>query len=376
MAGDPTYQMEAKGIRVAFDPGTGQLALFEVERQGRRIAPFARVPWADRPNDPGRFPPDMPPHLRAMSGDFFCAPFCADDRDGAPPHGWPANARWDHVETVATRDGTTARFRLTRQVAGAIVDKIWALRDNHPFLYQRHLFSGGHGAIPVAHHVMLDLRTGGLLRLSPKLWAETPDQPPEPGRSVLRYPSRSADLSTFPGINGPVDLLHYPIGRQHEDFVMLIDDPAVTHGWATVVRPAFGDVAILVKSATQLPQTMMWFSNGGRDHAPWCGEHVGVLGIEEACSFGPHGWNASIAPNTLTVQGIATAIDLGKAPVVGISVVIGALPTAALTGLHLGIEGSEVLLGDGSRAPFDAAWLARPHQNQQLLPPGPGSPCD
>ena len=47
-----------------------------------------------------------------------------------------------------------AVFRLRRKVMGATVDKILTLRDDHPFLYQEHVFSGGSGAISVAHHPM------------------------------------------------------------------------------------------------------------------------------------------------------------------------------------------------------------------------------
>ncbi len=80
----PVHILEARGIRVALDLALGQLAVFEVFRDGRTIAPFARVPWADASDDPGRFAADMAPHLRRMSGDFFCAPFCADCPPSAP----------------------------------------------------------------------------------------------------------------------------------------------------------------------------------------------------------------------------------------------------------------------------------------------------
>ena len=193
------HQMNARGIQVALDLGLGQLAQFQVLRGASVIAPFARVPWADMPDDPARFAADMAPHLRRMSGDFFCAPFCADDVEGAPAHGWTANAAWALVGEDRFDGGVTARFRLGHRIAGAQVEKIWTLRDDHPFLYQEHRFTGGTGFLPVAHHAMLDLRGGGLLRFSPKAWAETPGAELEPGRSVLRYPAEGADLTAFPG---------------------------------------------------------------------------------------------------------------------------------------------------------------------------------
>lgn len=357
MPSEHLHDLSARGIRVTLDGESGQLARFEVERGSRRIAPFARVPWADGPDDPARFAAGMGAHLRRMSGDFFCAPFCADDVEGGPFHGWPANALWELAETQTLPDGVMARFRLAKTVAGASVDKIWVLRDDHPFLYQRHDFTGGTRAIPLAHHAMVDLRTGGLLRFSPKLRAESPAKEMEPGRSLLVYPGESADPTAFPGRDGPVDLTRYPFGRRHEDFAMLIDDPAQSLGWATALRPACGDVAMLLKPVARLPQTMLWISNGGRDYEPWCGQHVGVLGIEEACSFGAAGWAASVAPNRLTAEGIATAVDLSAAPVVRIATAMGALPCDAADGVDLALTAGGVRLSDGSTAPFDASWL-------------------
>jgi hypothetical protein len=350
------HPLSARGIRVALDPELGQLALFEVTRGTRRIAPFARVPWADQ-HDPPRLPPGAPPHLMRMSGDFFCAPFGIDDVEGAPLHGWTANSGWALAAQYTLPDGEEARFRLDRRVAGAVVEKVWRLRDDHPFLYQRHEFHGGTRSVPVAHHAMVDLRTGGRLAFSPRLWAETPGAALEPGRSVLAYPARSPDLSAFPGRDGPIDLTRMPLGRRHEDFVMLVDDTAQVLGWTTALRPAMGDVALLIKRIAQLPQTMLWISNGGRDRAPWGGQHVGVLGIEDACALAGEGWAAALAPNRLTAQGIATALDLTAAPVVTVSSVIGALPTDAVDPLHLVADRHQVRLSDGTVAPFDGAWL-------------------
>lgn len=352
----PLHEMTARGIRVALDLGLGQLARFQVLREGRVISPFARVPWADLSDDPARFPASMDPHLRRMSGDFFCAPFCADDVDGAPSHGWTANSEWTLAEETRFDGGVTARFALGPRIAGAQVEKIWTLRDDHPFLYQEHRFTGGTGLLPVAHHAMLDLRGGGLLRFSPKAWAETPGAELEPGRSVLRYPATGADLAAFPGAGGPVDLTRYPIGARHEDFVMLVDDPAQRLGWVTALRPSLGDVAVMVKPVAVLPQTMLWFSNGGRDQAPWNGGHVGVLGIEEACALGIEGRRAATRPNRLTAQGVATALDLGAGPV-SVRTALGAAPCAAQTGQSLTLTATAAILQDGTSLPFDAAHL-------------------
>ena len=350
------HKLQARGISATLDLGLGQLHSLVVRRNARDINPWARVPWADAPDDGTRFGAEMPPHLRRMSADFFCAPFVLDDVDGAPAHGWPANGRWSLVSDLPIENGREATFVLEEKVAGARVHKVWTLLDDHPFLYQCHRFTGGNAALPMAHHMMLDLRRGGLLAFSPKLWAQTPASPIDAGaegaHSVLHYPAKSNDLTSFPSRIGAVDLTRYPIADQHDDFVMLVDDPSVELGWATALRPASHDVAMLIKPVSTLPQTMLWLSNGGRSYAPWNGEHVGVLGIEEACSFGASGRIASTRHNPLTELGIATAIDLRAAKIVEIRTAMGALPSSARTPLRLRIEAERVVLSDGTSAPF------------------------
>lgn len=358
----PLHTIYAAGISATLDLGLGQLHRLVVERDGRLINPWARVPWADGPDNPERFTPEMPTHLRRMSGDFFCAPFVLDDVEGAPPHGWTANGSWSLKDDRPIANGRKATFELTRKVAGATVQKVWTLLDDHPFLYQAHCFIGGTGALPMAHHAMIDLRSGGLIGFSPKQWAETPATAIEDGscggRSILQYPARTSDLTAFPSQNGPVDLTRYPFADHHDDFAMLVDVPTGDFGWATALRPVQRDVAILIKPVAVLPQTMLWMSNGGRPYAPWNGEHVGVLGIEEACSYGANGRHASARDNELTRAGIATAIDLGAAPMVEVRTAMGALPSLAKAALALDINQTDVMLSDGTTVPFAGHLLA------------------
>src|ERR1700752_4483731 len=167
------HRIEASGIAVEVDLGIGHLALIEVERNGRKSAPFHRAPWADDAQPPEGT--EDAPHLARISGDFFCAPFCTPDVEPAPPHGWPANAAWAPVDSIPVAGGgVAATFVLEKPVMGARVLKELTLRDGHPFLYQRHIFEGGTGALPVANNAMVRLPSGGRVSYSPKRWAETP----------------------------------------------------------------------------------------------------------------------------------------------------------------------------------------------------------
>ena len=128
-----TVTIKAKGISVTVDLIVGHIADMTVDSDGRQLKPLHRAPWVDAGET---LPPDLPEGTVRLSGDFLCAPFSRSDVEEAPLHGWPANSGWDVVASEATSDGWRAIFRLRRQVMGASVDKIFTLRDGHPFLYQ------------------------------------------------------------------------------------------------------------------------------------------------------------------------------------------------------------------------------------------------
>ena len=269
--------LSADGIRLTFDPRLGQIVSFTVTDGGADISPLHTAPWAgtDEP-----LPDGSPPHHRTLGGDFFCAPF-GQEADGVPLHGWPANSEW----VIERHSENELRARLNRKINGADLLKVLRLRDGHPFVYQRHEFTGLADGLPFANHANLALKTGGIIRTSPKRVWQTPptalESDPSRGRSGLRYPARSTDPRNFPARSGSVDLTSYPWFDGTEDFVIGIEAPDSALGWTAVTRPAEGDLFLSLRNPADLPMTMLWHSNGGRDYPPWSGRHVGCLGIEE-----------------------------------------------------------------------------------------------
>ena len=274
----------ARGASFNFDPNCGIVSDFATQDQGRRISMMHKAPWVGTNIT---LPPGAPPHQSRLEGDFFCAPFSDASVDGAPLHGWPANGFW---KILPQSNGKSLRCTLDHSVMGATLEKHLSLCDDHPFLYQSHSFRGGQGAISTANHAMISLPNGGHLRFSPKRWFETPASAPEDdptrGRSSLRYPARSADPHKFPAAGGStIDLTHFPYGPAHEEFVIAVEDPDSPLGWTAISRPVEGDLYISLRHPKRLPMTMLWHSNGGRDYAPWCGRHIGCLGIEEGIAM-------------------------------------------------------------------------------------------
>ena len=358
-----TVTIEAKGITVALDLAVGHIADMAVEAGGRNLRPLHRAPWIDEPRE--TLPADLPGGVLRLSGDFLCAPFSVADVEKAPLHGWPANSPWDLVESAAIEGGWRARFRLRRTVMGAAVEKILTLRDGHPFLYQEHAFIGGHGAISVAHHAMTVMREGGRLAFSPKRMAATGPDPLEPdparGRFLLAYPARAHDLGRFPAADGgSVDLADYRTDRRHEDFVTLVEADHGGPGWTAVARRAERDLVLVLKNPAELPVTMLWLSNGGRDYAPWNGRHRGVLGIEDGRAAVGHA--ASLGDNWLKREGVPTVFELAEGRRVTFRQIIGAVPLEGGEPPRSVMAGSGHLrldLAGGERrdVPFDDGFL-------------------
>lgn len=330
-----TVTFKARGISVSVDTAVGHIADLTIEADGRLLKPLHRAPWIDEPRE--TMPQGLPDGVTRLSGDFLCAPFSRSNIEEAPLHGWPANSPWDLIDSSATADGWRATFRLQRAVMGATVEKILTLRDGHPFLYQEHAFIGGDGAISVAHHPMTAMREGGHLAFSPKRVAVTDGDPLEPdparGSYLLAYPARSEDLRHFPGKDGAtVDLTDYRMDRRHEDFVTLVEAGHGGPGWTAVTRTAEKDVVLILKNPAELPITMLWISNGGRDYAPWNGRHRGVLGVEDGRTAVGHA--ASLGDNWLKREGVTTAFELGPDRRVAFRHVIGAVPAATGKAVH------------------------------------------
>jgi hypothetical protein len=271
-------EIRAGGIRIGFEPDCGYLTGLAVTDEGVTVAPLHVAPWAGE-----AMPDTAAPHQARLRGDYFCAPM-GRGADGL--HGLTANGRW---QVMPTAPGTL-RAVLQGAVQGATVVKEAQLQDGQPFLYQRHLFIGGSGALPMCSHAMVAVPNGAKLSFSRKRWFETPAVPVEPdparGRSALAYPRRPRMPAEFPGADGgSVNLHRYPWGPAHEDFVSAIEEPASSLGWTAVVRPEEGDLFLSLKNPHALPMTMLWHSNGGRDYAPWNGRHRGCLGVEEGAAL-------------------------------------------------------------------------------------------
>lgn len=358
------HTITAPGVRLVLDLEVGHIRAFEIQSGGRTLTPLHTAPWVE--DAAVIADPDMPPNLKFLSGDFFCAPFSTSDVENTLGHGWPANAPWEVLDVAERGDRTTARYVLTKPVMGARVTKEITLRGGHPFAYQRHTFDGGHGRVSAASHGMTRFSGTGRLSFSPKAYADIPslaqETDPERGRSLFKVPARFTDFSQLPLKDGSlVDLRNYPLADGHEDFLMLVEEKGSPLGWAAAVRTPESDIMLSLKNPADYPVTFLWFSNGGRYYAPWSSRHKGVLGIEEGRAWSAYGHKASIEPNELSESGVPTHVDLGGS--VSLSHVVGGIAKpeswSEVTGVAIG-DGVLHVTGDGGVSidvPYDPGFL-------------------
>lgn len=345
--------ISAHGISVRFDPDGGSLADLAITVDGATIHPLHRAPWVDSGE---KLPDTLFTSERKLSGDFFCAPFGRPDPN-LPIHGWSANGTWEKTGAESAGAAMTYSYALREDVFGAKLTKHLTVAPNHPVLYQRHVFHGGSGVLPVAHHAMIRVPGTAKLSFSAKSFGRTTPAPLEPdparGRSVLAYPQDFASMETVRRADGgTVDASVYPFDRGHEDLIVLSEKPGNRIGWSAAVAKDEGFVFFAVKDAKTLPQTVLWMSNGGRSYAPWSSRHSAVLGIEEG-AVAIH-LNAGEKGAAATPDGQPVAITLKPDGEVAVRYALGAIPVPAGWS-----EVADIRFGDGAITLTDRSGDAR-----------------
>jgi hypothetical protein len=274
----------------------------------KEISPLNIAPWQNEKLDSS-----IPPMLRNLRNDFFCAPFGDSDflEGEASAHGATANDRWNEIIITNNK----IELELSKKIMGAKVKKIISIVEDHSVVYEEHIFEGGSGKIPVGHHLMLKVEEQILLNFSDWIYGGTPpftiEPNPEMGNSLLFYPQEFKSLNKVKLANGEfTDLTKYPTLKNSEDLLMLISDETLPFAWSTATAPKSGWLFFALKSPRVLRNTVLWLSNGGRFYSPFSGRHKNVIGIEETTSFFHLGHIASINKNFLLNKGYKTFIEL------------------------------------------------------------------
>jgi hypothetical protein len=305
-------KIATNGIALTFNPDGGIIDNLTIDTADGPLQPLHRAPWV---RSGEQLPPHVAPVEAKLAGDFFCAPFGASAED-VPIHGWAANGKWNAAGTTEIADGAiTARYTLEQAINGAQLAKEITLVPGQPIVYQRHIFAGGAGHIPIAHHAMIHVPGGAQLSFSRKAFGKTPNDAPETdparGHSIFAYPQTFTSLKSVKLADGrTIDASRYPFDDGHEDLSVQAEAPGARLGWSAAVAVKDGFVFFALKDATRLPETILWMSNGGRSYSPWNSRHRAVIGIEEAATSLHASGDLSGAASPSSA-GLPTGLDLG-----------------------------------------------------------------
>ncbi|WP_299653241.1 hypothetical protein [uncultured Jannaschia sp.] len=279
--------LSARGIRAAWEPGSGHLPELVIDGADTLWS----APWRDDPAI--QSDASIPVVERRLGGTFVCLPFGRDDRAGGPIHGAVANAPWQ-IRRASPSALTATCATPYGRVAATI-----AVRDNHPVLYQTHILDLAAPA-SFAHHPIVHCAAGGQLSAPPP-------------RAVLTFDAEAPVFARNARSDGweigGRDLREIP-RETCEDFATIVARPGL--GWTGLARHAEGDTILSLRRTEQLPVTNVWMSSGARSHAPWYGQR-GLVGIEDAISAGAESFTVARAGTSrIAAEGVPTCLPPGR----------------------------------------------------------------
>jgi hypothetical protein len=135
--------------------------------------------------------------------------------------------------------------------------------------------------LPFALHPTFAVPLGGVEILGcPHQGIHTYPSLVETGVSIILADRIAASLNALPTKTGPLDVTHLPLSAATEEILQIAGcRPPFVLRYATS-----GADVLLNWNANELPDALLWISNGGRTYAPWCGKNF-ALGVEPLNSF-------------------------------------------------------------------------------------------
>lgn len=359
--GQPSWSFRSSHVHAHLTKMGGHLGPVSFRLDHRMVAPFSVAPWAEE-----KLAPDTLPLLRALRGDFFCAPFGGNAtpwRDEKHPvHGESANAKWTLDAFEKSGDRVTLHATLATTVRKGRIDKYVTLVDGHSAIYQQHVLSGASGPMNLGHHAMLkfpDEPGSGHVSTSRfvvgQVFPGNFESPENRGYQSLRPGAIFRTLAAVPLLaGGTTDIGSFPARRGYEDLVMVAADPKLPFAWTAAAFPDRGYVWFSLRDPRVLRQTILWISNGGRHYPPWNGRHVSVMGLEDVTGYFHYGLAESAKANPLSRAGIPTTLQLHpkKPTTINYIMAVAAIPRGfdRVKGVRPSGDGIELISFSGKRA--------------------------
>jgi hypothetical protein len=271
------------------------------EFEAMHVAPWHGMTAVDR----------LPGIMRRLRGEWPCVPFgrtdlphdlppgwrthAADDRHD---HGYAANHHWHCVDASAQRVHLAIDYPLLSAVQR--VERIVTAVPHAPALDITLIVHARRAArMPLGLHPTFRLPpTPGRVRIALGEHEGIHSYPATApgGISRLLADTCSPALERMAGIDGPLDLSHLPLAGPCEELLQ-VRAPAAS-GAVAPLRLHYLDYDACVGlwwDTAQLPDLMLWISNGGRVNFPWMSRHL-AIGAEPVNSLFDLGRVASAPP--------------------------------------------------------------------------------
>ncbi|MFM0741074.1 hypothetical protein PQQ51_27850 [Paraburkholderia xenovorans] len=252
---------------------------------GRSISPLQVAPWEDDPHLPGI--------MRALRGEWPCLPFgmveaplCLPpdfrlrDADDSWVHGYGANHMWEWVEQSEHMLKLQIEYPPGSEIER--LERTISVQPDAPALIVSLTVHARRDTIlPFALHPTFAVPSGGVEILACAFDA-IHSYPVAQEAGVSRIlPNRTiSSLKEIPATYGMMDATCLPLPRATEELVQIAGcKPPFVLRYPEQQADVFLDW-----DAEDLPDALLWISNGGRTHEPWSGRHFAV-GVEPTHSF-------------------------------------------------------------------------------------------
>ena len=318
----PSFIVATKEVELAITKLGAHMAPVTFFRDSAQpVQPYHISPWQDE--KAAKMPA---PVLVPLRGDFFCLPFGGNSDEVAgekhPPHGEIVGDAWKPVSSKKTGAVTTLTLGIDTKVRKGRVTRELSLVDGQNVVYSRSTIEGFAGRVPLGHHATLAMpEKEGTVRIAtsafkfgmtcPALFSD----PKQREYQSLQPGAKWTDLTKVPAAwkgASDADLTRLPARFGHADLVQIANEPWEKTGgpaWIAVTYTVDGYVWFALKDPAVLNSTVFWIENHGRHGHPWNGRN-NCLGLEDVTAHFADGLAASTKENTLTKEGVATAVTL------------------------------------------------------------------
>lgn len=290
-------------VRLSWDHGSA-----EVQTLGAMLGPVSLrldherelevmhvAPWSGTTGAAG-----LPGMLRRLRGEWPCVPFGRADRPRDLPEGWTsrsasdawahgfsANHHWSCLEAGPTRVHLGIDY--PEQSPVARMERIVEADPNAPALTMTlRIWARTAARVPAGLHPTFRIPgVPGRVQVELGQHEGIFSYPANPPGAISRLlpDTRSDCLRQMAGVDGMLDLSHLPLAAPSEELLQVKGLSGSGNSAPFMLRYLdYGAAVGMWWDREQLPDLMLWISNGGRINYPWMSRHL-ALGAEPVNSL-------------------------------------------------------------------------------------------